>query len=78
MLEIRGKRETLFTIGFYQSSYSGTTNIPLIKLWDGKRKYYATTLEDIFKIAEKSVSEPGVIDGELPELTEKKEGRDNG
>ena len=78
ILEIRGERETKFGIEFWH--YRQIPGRPVVKvsLWDGERHYYAENLEDLIKLAEVSVGEPGVIDGELPEIAEKKEGQANG
>ena len=78
ILEIRGERETLFTVEFWQYPHApGKTEIQL-RLWDGKANHYATTLDGIIKAAEESIGEPGVIDGELPEAIETKEGQADG
>lgn len=69
ILEIRGKKVTCFTVQLWQWG-SGAQEIKL-SLFDGKDSHSAKNLDDIIKLAEVSVSEPGVIDGELPEITEK-------
>jgi len=77
ILEIRGKKVTCFTVQLWQWG-SGAQELKL-SLFDGKDSHYAKNLDDIIKLAEISVSEPGVIDGELPETPEKaKEGQADG
>jgi len=79
ILEIRGEKlTTCVTIELWHySQRPGETNIS-IWLWDGEKNIRGKNLEDLIKLAEVSVGEPGMIDGELPETTERKEGHSDG
>ena len=78
ILEIRGERTTCMTVEFWHhNSHPGKTSVK-VWLFDGKMSQEVPSLEALIGLAEGSVSEPPVIDGELPEATEKKEGQADG
>ena len=78
ILEIRGKRLTSIGIDFWHYDRDPGKTTVAVHLWDGKELRYGKTLEDLIKLAEVSMSEPKMIDGELPEAMGEKGGQRDG